>query len=394
MQRHYLQDIKTRILEPRKFIQVILGPRQVGKTTLITQALREVDIPYIFDTADNIVGDGSTWLKMLWNRARLECKKNATGKGFLLVVDEAQKIENWSEVVKREWDMDTFNNINIKLVILGSSSLLIQEGLTESMAGRFEVIPIPHWSFIEMQEAFGWNTDQYIWFGGYPGSAELIGDENRWKRYIATTMIETSISKDVLMLHRIDKPALLRRLFDIGCRYSAQIVSLSKIQGELNERGNITTLSNYLNLLDSARLIGRLDKFSSNVIRQRASKPKFQVYNNGLVSAQSPLTLQQAQSDPNLWGRLVESAIGCHLQACAESGNYKLYYWNDGCQEVDFVLQRETATIGLEVKSGKANHVSGIKGFEDRYHPNAIYLVGAEGIPIEDFFKLDPVELF
>lgn len=296
--------------------------------------------------------------------------------------------------MKREWDMDTFNNINIKLVILGSSSLLIQEGLTESMAGRFEVIPIPHWSFIEMQEAFGWNTDQYIWFGGYPGSAELIGDENRWKRYIATTMIETSISKDVLMLHRIDKPVLLRRLFDIGCRYSAQIMSLSKIQGELNERGNITTLSNYLNLLDSARLIGGLDKFSSDVIRQRASKPKFQVYNNGLVSAQSPLTLQQAQSDPNLWGRLVESAIGCHLQACAESGNYKLYYWNDGCQEVDFVLQRETATIGLEVKSGKANHVSGIKGFEDRYHPNAIYLVGAEGIPIEDFFKLDPVELF
>lgn len=207
-------------------------------------------------------------------------------------------------------------------------------------------------------------------------------------------MIETSISKDVLMLHRIDKPALLRRLFDIGCRYSAQIVSLSKIQGELNEKGNITTLSNYLKLLDSARLIGGLEKYSSDVIRQRTSKPKFQVYNNGLVSAQSPLTLQQAQADPNLWGRLVESAIGCHLQACAENGNYKLYYWNDGCQEVDFVLQRGTSTIGIEVKSGKANHVSGMKGFEDRYHPDAIYLVGAEGIPIEEFFKLDPVELF
>ena len=394
MQRQYLQAIKSRILEPRKFIQVILGPRQVGKTTLITQALHEVDIPYLFATADNIEGDSTVWLKTLWSKARIECRKHNAEAEFLLVIDETQKIANWSEVVKREWDMDTFNGVNIKLVILGSSSLLIQKGLTESLAGRFEVIPIPHWSFAEMNEAFGWTADQYIWFGGYPGPAELVGDENRWKQYISTTMIETSISKDVLMLSRIDKPALLRRLFEIGCRYSAQIVSLSKIQGELNEKGNLTTLSNYLNLLDSARLIGGLEKFSSDMIRQRASKPKFQVYNNALVSAQIPMTLAQAQADANLWGRLVESAIGSHLQACADKGRYRLYYWNDGCREVDFVLQRGTATIGIEVKSGKANHVSGMKGFEERYHPEAIYLVGADGIPIEEFFRLDPVELF
>lgn len=393
MQRTYLQTIKKRILEPRKFIQVILGPRQVGKTTLITQALHEVEIPHLFVTADNIEGDSSTWLKTTWSRVRVAYRQTHSDKGFLLIIDEAQKIENWSEVVKREWDMDTFNNVDIKLVILGSSSLLIKKGLTESLTGRFEVIPIPHWSYEEMHEAFGWNVNQYIWYGGYPGPATLIDDEARWKQYISITMIETSISKDVLMLSRIDKPALLRRLFDIGCRYSAQIVSLSKIQGELNETGNLTTLSNYLNLLNAAQLIGGLEKYSSDLIRQRASKPKFQVYNNALINAQIPKTMEQVMQDPNLWGRLVESAIGCHLQACSAKGNYQLYYWNDGCKEVDFVLQRGTDTIGIEVKSGKANHISGMKEFEGKHHPKTIYLVGADGIPLEEFFQIDPATL-
>lgn len=393
MQRSYIQTIIGRINEPRKFIQVIMGPRQVGKTTLITQALEVVKMPFLFETADNVVGDGSTWFKMLWNRARMECRStNATE--YLLVVDEVQKIHNWSEVVKREWDMDTFNAVPIKLVLLGSSSLLIQKGLTESLTGRFEVISIPHWSFTEMRQAFGWTADQYIWFGGYPGPVSLVDDEPRWKQYIRTTMIETSITKDVLMMTRVDKPALMHKLFDIGCRYSAQIVSLTKIQGEMNEKGNLTTLGNYLSLLNSANLLGGLEKYSQDVIRQRASKPKFQVYNNALMSAQLDISLGQAKADGNLWGRLVESAIGCHLLTFSAAGEYKMYYWNENSREVDYVLTKGGETIGIEVKSGNKSYNGGMADFDARFHPKALYTVGTDGIPIEEFLSISPESLF
>ena len=370
-----------------------MGPRQVGKTTLITQALEEVEVPHLFVTADNITGDSGAWLRANWDKARLECRRQDSGE-YLLVVDEAQKIDNWSEVVKREWDLDTFNRIPIKLVLLGSSSLLIQKGLTESLAGRFEVTDIPHWSYGEMKEAFGCTCEQYIWFGGYPGAYGLIQDEPRWRKYIQTTMIETSITKDVLLLNRIDKPALLRRLFDIGCRYSAQIVSMAKIQGELNETGNLTTLSNYLHLLDVAKLLGGVEKYSPDIIRRRAAKPKFQVYNNALMSCMMEETYEEAKRDRNLWGRLVESAVGCHLQACSGEGGYKLFYWNESSMEVDYVLQRGHHTIGIEVKSGKANHISGMKAFANKYHPEALYIVGEEDITMEEFFNTNPAILF
>ena len=230
MQRAYFKTIESRIHEPRKFIQVLYGPRQVGKTTLIKQVLSVTDLPYLFATADDIVGTDSVWLRKQWEQARLLAKQQNCE--VLLVIDEVQKIQNWSETVKKEWDMDTFEDCPVKVVLLGSSSLLIQKGLTESLAGRFESIFIPHWSFQEMQEAFGWTVDEYIWYGGYPGTASLVRDEDRWKRYVKTALIDTSLSKDILMLTRVDKPALLRRLFEIGCSYSAQILSLTKIQGD------------------------------------------------------------------------------------------------------------------------------------------------------------------
>ena len=291
IQRFYFQEIKSRVDEPRKFIQVIYGPRQVGKTTLIKQVLSNITQPYIFETADDILGVDAMWLRKIWSDARLQYSQHK--QELLLVIDEVQKIENWSEVIKKEWDLDTFNDVPIKLVILGSSSLLIQKGLSESLAGRFESIYIPHWSYKEMKDAFGWSIDEYIWFGGYPGAASLINDEERWKRYVKNSLIEASISKDILMLTRIDKPVLLHRLFEIGCSYSSQILSLTKIQGELMERGNITTLSNYLKMLDTAGLLCGIDKYACDIIRKRASKPKFQVYNNALLSAQSELNFRE-----------------------------------------------------------------------------------------------------
>lgn len=393
IQRSYFQTIKNRLNEPRSFIQVLYGPRQVGKTTLIKQVLDEISAPFLFATADDIIGADGVWLRTTWNEARLKIK-TAKYTDFVLVIDEIQKIENWSEIVKKEWDSDTFNDIPIKLVILGSSSLLIQKGLTESLAGRFEAIAITHWSFTEMNEAFDFDIDDYIWFGGYPGSAKLIKDEERWKQYIRTSLIETSISRDILMLSQIEKPALLRRLFNIGCSYSAQILSLTKVQGELMEKGNITTLSNYLSLLKSAGLLCGLEKFSGDIIRTRSSKPKFQVFNNALISAQSELTKDIAKNDHKLWGRLVESAIGMHLLNKTYTENFNLYYWNENSNEVDFVIEKGDKIIGIEVKSGKDSTNNGMAIFESKFHPTALYTVGTNGIPIEDFLRSNPSNLF
>ncbi len=392
IQRSYYKTLSERIDEPRKFIQVLYGPRQVGKTTLVSQYLKQTDIPYVFETADDIVGADSTWLRQVWSRARQQARQ--AGRDFLLVVDEVQKVSNWSEVVKKEWDTDTFNETDIKVVLLGSSSLLIQQGLTESLAGRYEATYIPHWSFAEMNEAFGMSVEDYIWFGGYPGSTSLMGDEQRWKRYVRDSLIETSISRDVLMLTRIDKPALLKRLFEIGCLYSAQILSLTKVQGEMMEKGNITTLGNYLSLLDSAGLLCGLEKYAGDIIRKRASKPKFQVYNNALMSAQDALSQNEVRHDGKAWGRYFESAVGTHLLNASKTSDFNLYYWNENSQEVDYVLERGGRTVAVEVKSGKDSTNVGMSIFDKMYHPARLYTVGTDGMPIEEFLRTNPMDLF
>lgn len=392
MQRAYFQLVKSRVEEPRKFIQVLYGPRQVGKTTLIKQVLSAINIPYLFATADDIIGTDSMWLRNLWDRARLLQKKE--GREVVLAVDEVQKVQNWSEVVKKEWDMDSFNDIPIKLVILGSSSLLIQQGLTESLSGRFEAVYIDHWSYKEMYDAFGLSLNEYIWFGGYPGAASLISDETRWKRYVKNSLIDTSLSKDILMLTRVDKPALLRRLFEIGCSYSAQILSLTKIQGELMEKGNITTLSNYLSLLETAGLLCGLEKYSGDIIRKRSSKPKFQVFNNALLSAQCEQTFSEALTDGKLWGRFFESAVGTHLLNKSYTEDYDLYYWNENSMEVDYVLQKGSKVVAVEVKSGKDSSNSGMDVFRSKFHPSASSIVGTDGISIEEFLCTNPSDLF
>ena len=393
MQRTYFQEIKNRVKEPRKLIQVLYGPRQVGKTTLIKQLLAEVEIPYLFATADDMIGADAVWLRKLWGQARMKHQQLHQTE-FLLVIDEVQKITNWSETVKKEWDMDTFDDLPIKVILLGSSSLLIQKGLTESLAGRFESLFIPHWSYSEMQEAFGWTLEQYIWYGGYPGSASLVTDESRWKRYIKNSLIESSLSRDILMLTRVDKPALLRRLFEIGCSYSTQILSLSKVQGELMEKGNLTTLGNYLSLLEWAGLLCGLEKYAGDIIRKRSSKPKFQVFNNALLSAQSENNFAETRADGKLWGRMVESAVGTHLLNLSYTQDYQLYYWNENSQEVDYVLQKGSKLVAIEVKSGKDATNDGMAVFDKKFHPRALYTIGTDGIPLEDFFRMNPADLF
>lgn len=392
-ERPFLKSVRTRMEEPRQFIQVITGPRQVGKTTMVTQLLSQLTIPSFYEAADAVSATDSAWLMQVWESARLRMKVSGASE-FLLVIDEIQKIDNWSEVVKQQWDRDTRENVSIKVILLGSSRLLIQKGLTESLAGRFETLYLGHWSYSEMQEAFGWSIDQYVYFGGYPGSAALVHREERWKNYIKDSLIETSISKDILMLTRVDKPALLKRLFELGCLYSGQVLSYTKIIGQLQDAGNTTTLANYLKLLSDCGLLGGLDKFAGDIVRKRGSSPKFQVYNNALITSQGNTRYEKGMIDPELRGRLVESSVGAHLMNHSISERFNLYYWREGNHEVDFILEKGDTVIGLEVKSGMRAENTGMGVFAEKFRPEKVLLVGTGGIPYEEFLKINPGELF
>jgi len=380
--------LMERMSESRRFMQVLYGPRQSGKTTLAHQVMADLEIPSHYASADEPTLKDRTWIEQQWEIARLkvESEKNA-----LFVMDEAQKIDGWSETVKRLWDEDTAKGLPLRVMLLGSSPLLVQRGLTESLAGRFEVIPVTHWSFAEMREAFDWGLDEYIFFGGYPGGADLINDQKRWSNYIKDALIETTISRDILLMTRVDKPALLRRLFELGCSYSGQILSYQKMLGQLQDAGNTTTLAHYLNLLEGAGLLAGLSKYAGQRVRQRGSSPKLLVLNTALMTAQSQLNLGEAKQDTDFWGRLVESAIGAALMNGLRGENIELFYWSSRNREVDFVLSRRKSLVALEVKSGRRKvTLPGIEAFSTEFRVTKKLLVGAQGIPVEDFLLTPP----
>lgn len=388
-----LNILQERIAESRKFIQVILGPRQIGKTTLVKQLLAGLKTPFIFVSADAVPSANQNWIGQQWEAARFQLT-NTQETEILLVFDEIQKIQNWSELIKKEWDEDSFNGINIKLILLGSARLLIQNGLTESLAGRFETIQMTHWSFSEMQEAFDFTVNEFVYFGGYPGAASLIKNEKRWREYIKDSLVETTLSKDILMMSRVDKPMLLRRLFELGCGYSGQILSITKIIGQLQDAGNTTTLSHYLNLLDSAGLLSGLDKYAPDFARQRASIPKWQVQNSSFSSVFNNYTFKDVLKNPDIWGRYVESAIGVHLIRAQKLYDINLFYWREGNNEIDFVLEFNNKVIGIEVKSGRTQSAKGMDVFARKIKHDKLLLVGNSGIPWQDFLKSDIRKLF
>jgi len=377
--------LARRLEEPRRFIQAVAGPRQVGKTTLVGQVTRASGLPTRYASADGPTLRESAWVEQQWEAARLEAR-DAGPDGAVLVLDEIQKIGGWSERVKRLWDEDTRSGAPLRVILLGSAPLLVQDGLTESLAGRFEVLRILHWSFAEMREAFGWSVDQYIFHGGYPGAAPLIGDPERWARYVLDSLIETTISRDVLLLSRVDKPALLRRLFELGCRYSGQILSYTKMVGQLQEAGNTVTLAHYLDLLAGAGMLVGLQKYAAQAVRQRGSSPKLQVLNTALMTAQMGITLDEARADRELWGRLVESAVGAHLANAAAASECELFYWRERNREVDFVTRAGRWLTAFEVKSGRTpDELPGMAAFSAAFAPQRQLLVGGDGIQVEEF---------
>ncbi|HEU64532.1 MAG: hypothetical protein KR126chlam4_01166 [Candidatus Anoxychlamydiales bacterium] len=370
--RPIFNDIFKRMKEPRKFIQVLLGPRQIGKTSLAFQVKDALKMESFYITADTATLQDIVWLETEWKIVR-EKIRNKPG---LLIIDEIQKIPNWSNMIKKLFDEDTKNKINLKVILSGSSPWLMQKGLTESLAGRFEIIPITHWNFNEMHSFFNWDLDKFIYFGGYPGPVSFANEKNisRWLNYINDSLIETTISRDILLMSQVNKPILLRRLFQLGCTYSGQILSYQKMLGQLQDAGNTTTLAHYLELLNGAGILTGLNKYANHKVRSRSSSPKFQVYNTALMSALSSKTFTQAKKDKEFWGRLVESAIGAYLINEIRGTGIELYYWREQNMEVDFVLKKGDFLTAIEVKSSlKKERLSGLEVFGKAFKPNRFY---------------------
>jgi hypothetical protein len=385
--RPQARELSRRLEEPRRFLQVVAGARQVGKTTLVTQVVERSALPHRFASADEPTLRGPEWIEQQWQSARLLA--NDSGRdGAVLVLDEVQKVPNWSESAKRLWDEDTRAGLPLKVILLGSAPLLVQKGLSESLTGRFEILHLAHWSYLEMRDAFGWTLDQYLIYGAYPGAAPLAGEPERWARYVRDSLIETTIARDVLLLSRVDKPALLRRLFELGCSYSGQILSYNKMLGQLQDAGNTTTLAHYLDLLAGAGMVLGLQKYARGPVRRRASSPKLQVLNTALITAQSGLTAEEMRADRGFWGRLVESAVGAHLANAAAAGECELFYWRDRNREVDFVLRSGTRVAAIEVKSGRSrDSLPGMAAFAEAYQSSRMFLVGGDGISLETFLS-------
>lgn len=385
--------ITKRLKENRKFIQVVLGARQIGKSTVVKQVLKDIDIPFQFFSADNVPATNSSWISDCWAAIR-SLKENQSLEEIILVIDEIQKISNWSEAVKKEWDADTFNDCNIKVLLLGSSRVLLEKGLSESLAGRFEEIRMSHWTYQEMKDCFGFTLDQYVYYGGYPGSASLIDDDERFSQYIQSSIIDATINKDILMDTPISKPALLRQTFELGAAYSGEILSLNKMLGSLQDAGNTVTLAGYINLLNDSGLLCGLQKYSMDLARRKASIPKLQVYNNALKMVYSSLTFEQAILDRKSWGRILESSVGAYLVSQAFTKRFEVFYWRERDDEVDFILRKKTSVVAIEVKGNAEKKTAGLDKFRQIFKPDSSFIVGDGGIKVEDFFTMDMSKLF
>ncbi len=392
-ERAEYQTIKSRLEEPRKFIQVVMGARQIGKSTVVKQVLKDLDLPYQFYSADNVPASNKAWISDCWEAVR-SLKRNNNWGSAILVIDEIQKISNWSEAVKKEWDDDSFNDRNIKVLLLGSSRVMLEKGLSESLTGRFEEIRMSHWSYAEMRDCFGWSLDQYMFYGGYPGAASLIDDEERFQWYIQSAIIDATINKDILMDTPIGKPALLRQTFELGAAYSGEILSLNKMLGSLQDAGNTSTLSGYLNLLAESGLLCGLQKYSIDMARRRASIPKFQVYNNALKMVYSPMVFNQAIIDRRSWGRTFESGIGAYLISQAFVHRFDVFYWRERNDEVDFILRKKNSLVAIEVKSNAEKRTEGLDKFRELFKPTSSFIVGDGGIKAEEFMTIDLMKLF
>ena len=418
--RQQVGEILSLLSGPPVRMIFVTGPRQAGKTTLVRQALAEippskrgyipVDEPGLdalptfpiriqpaqgpsAETVNTLGGKPSTrWIRELWEQAREQA--NRSEDGFVLVFDEIQQIPDWSPTVKGLWDRDRIDGTPLHVILLGSAPLLMQKGMAkESMTGRYMTVHVPHWSFTEMRDAFGFSLEQYVYFGGYPGSASYIHEQSMWRQFVADSIIEPNIERDILAMEQIKHPALLKLLFELGVEYSGRIMSYTKMLGELRGKGHTTTLIRYLDLLSKSNLVTGLEKYSNAPHLQKQSSPKLNVLNTAFIPILSGYAFEEAQADRTFWGRLVESAVGAHLHN-TKNHTSKLYYWREADYEVDFVLKRGPRLIAVEVKSGrKRSYPPGLQKFKKRFENVSSILVGTGGMPVSEFLSIPACDL-
>jgi len=387
-QRAMFEDLERRILRPPLLLQIMIGPRQVGKTTAARALADRWKGPVHYAAADLPMPPGPEWIESQWRIAR-----SVAGEGPpLLILDEVQKVRGWSEVVKALWDADRAARKSLRVLLLGSSALLLSQGMGESLAGRFFLHRCGHWTFAECQAAFGFDLDHWIYFGGYPGAAAFFEDPDAWRSYVNDSLIETVLARDVMAMQRITKPTLLRHLFALSARFPAQTLAYNKMLGQLHDAGNTTTLAHYLELLGSAFLVTGLERFAGTAGRTRGSSPKLILWNNALVSALSTLTFAQARAEGGWWGRLVENAVGAHLLQGLQSLPFEVTWWRDGHDEVDFVVRAGHDLWAIEVKSGRPDRAAGLAAFCKSHRGAIPVIVGSGGVELEAFFARPAAE--
>lgn len=394
-QRRHLNILKSRMAEPRRRMQIVMGPRQVGKSTLVGQFTEGISVPFDFFAADGVNRFDSSWIPNKWQQVRMRMDIHSEQE-HILIIDEVQKIRGWSEQVKKEWDEDSRSHRNLKVILLGSSRLLLQKGLEESLEGRFETIKMGYWDWQEMHEAFGFSMDEYVYFGGFPGLAPDIQDEDRWRNLMEDSIISPILTRDILEIEEIRNPALLRQVFELACIESAKELSLTKMQGTMNS-GTVPTIKNYLDILNKSMIVQPLQNYSPSRVKEKQSVPKMQVFNNAFRNRFGTFSFDEARVDPAEWGRLVESAVGAHLANRAMTDDYELFYWrNERRQECDYVLRKGQALVAIEIKSGSVDKTVGFEKFKEQFADNvtAAFIVGPHALPLDDFFIMDLKSLF
>lgn len=394
-QRRHLNILKSRMAEPRRRMQIVMGPRQVGKSTLVGQFTEGVSVPFDFFAADGVNRFDSSWIPNKWQQVRMRMDIHSEQE-HILIIDEVQKIRGWSEQVKKEWDEDSRSHRNLKVILLGSSRLLLQKGLEESLEGRFETIKMGYWDWQEMHEAFGFSMDEYVYFGGFPGLAPDIQDEDRWRNLMEDSIISPILTRDILEIEEIRNPALLRQVFELASIESAKELSLTKMQGTMNS-GTVPTIKNYLDILNKSMIVQPLQNYSPSRVKEKQSVPKMQVFNNAFRNRFGTFSFDEARVDPAEWGHLVESAVGAHLANRAMTDDYELFYWrNERRQECDYVLRKGQALVAIEVKSGSVDKTVGFEKFKEQFADKvtAAFIVGPHALPLDDFFIMDLKSLF
>lgn len=347
----FTSKLKTNIAAKSGLIQVVLGPRQVGKTTTV---LRMIEDHYadsaLYVSADSIFNAEAQWLREQWQKALREDK--------ILFIDEIQKCHNWAEAIKSLYDETKRSKKNLQCVLLGSSSLAIQKGLSESLTGRFQILRAYHWNFDESKRGYELSFDDYLRYGGYPGSYQFIHDDDEWAQYVANSIVQTVVEKDILQYNTVKSPALFKQTFEIIMSYPAQEISYTKLLGQIQDKGNVELVKYYIQLFEGAFLLKALEKFSAKAVLTKASSPKI------LPLAPSLAYLQiRAPYEEQERGRIFETIVGGQLVRTGE----KLTYWREGSLEVDFVLSKGRNIWAIEVKSGRKKSAKSLGLFKQKF---------------------------